>query len=280
MALAVDMCLISAAPLRADPIGDRIFATIWDGGGNDTFDLSAYSENLNIDLRPGEMSTFSIDQLARLDSNILSDGSIYNALLYQGDTRSLIENIIGGQGNDTLHGNEVQNEITGGQGNDVMTGDGGADRFIFSGNHGADHITDFDADDVLQFDISGYISMGRLRQMMTDYDGYVEIDFGNGNLVRLDGVQSGELTAAHFNLTGTPEDITAPIQYDRLIKETTSGQNTSKDSDVLVSEHLPDDLAQHLAASSQSPDIDFEMSDAGMLAMMAHLSEGYAVELF
>src|SRR3546814_6954343 len=41
------------------PGGNRIFATIWDGGGVDTYDLSAYSTNLNIDLRPGQHSTFS-----------------------------------------------------------------------------------------------------------------------------------------------------------------------------------------------------------------------------
>src|SRR3546814_1081480 len=29
------------------PGGNRIFATIWDGGGVDTYDLSAYSTNLN-----------------------------------------------------------------------------------------------------------------------------------------------------------------------------------------------------------------------------------------
>lgn len=48
------------------PGANRIFATIWDGGGNDTYDLSAYTNALKIDLRPGSASTFSIDQLAWL----------------------------------------------------------------------------------------------------------------------------------------------------------------------------------------------------------------------
>ncbi|WP_181150072.1 M10 family metallopeptidase, partial [Ensifer aridi] len=48
------------------PGANRIFATIWDGGGNDTYDLTAYTTGLKVDLRPGQASTLSIDQLAWL----------------------------------------------------------------------------------------------------------------------------------------------------------------------------------------------------------------------
>jgi hypothetical protein len=39
------------------PAGNRIFLTIWDGGGNDTIDASNYANGVTIDLRPGEFST-------------------------------------------------------------------------------------------------------------------------------------------------------------------------------------------------------------------------------
>ena len=68
------------------PGANRIFATIWDGGGVDTYDLSAYTTDLTIDLAPGGHSVFSTTQLAALkwDGSQMASGNIYNALLYQG----------------------------------------------------------------------------------------------------------------------------------------------------------------------------------------------------
>ena len=39
--------------LAIDPGGNRIFATIWDGGGIDTYDLSNYTTGVTVDLGPG-----------------------------------------------------------------------------------------------------------------------------------------------------------------------------------------------------------------------------------
>ena len=47
------------------PGGNRIFLTIWDGGGIDTYDLSAYSSNLSVNLAPGSYSVFSVDAAGR-----------------------------------------------------------------------------------------------------------------------------------------------------------------------------------------------------------------------
>lgn len=113
-----------------DPGDNRIFATIWDGGGIDTYDLSAYSTDLQINLQPGQYSLFSNVQRAYLGNGNYAHGNIYNALLYQGDTRSLIENAIGGSGNDTIHGNVTTNRLEGGAGNDALYGYEGADVLI------------------------------------------------------------------------------------------------------------------------------------------------------
>ncbi|AWI61245.1 M10 family metallopeptidase [Sinorhizobium fredii] len=112
------------------PGANRIFATVWDGGGNDTFDLTAYTTALKIDLRPGMASTFSIDQLAWLgggSNNGFAAGNIFNALLYHGDTRSLIENVNGGSDADAITGNQAANTLLGYAGNDVLNGDSGND---------------------------------------------------------------------------------------------------------------------------------------------------------
>jgi len=137
------------------PAANRIFATIWDGGGSDTYDLSAYKTNLRIDLRAGGYSFFSQGQLAYLGGGPnggYARGNIFNALLFQGNTASLIENAIAGSGNDTLVGNELSNTLTGGAGNDTLDGGTGADTLI--GGLGNDTYIVDDAGDAVIEDLN------------------------------------------------------------------------------------------------------------------------------
>ncbi|OAP39871.1 protease [Sinorhizobium glycinis] len=123
------------------PGANRIFATIWDGGGEDTYDLSAYTTGLKVDLRPGKASTFSADQLAYLGggpNNGFAAGNIFNALLYHGKTGSLIENVNGGSAGDTITGNQAANKLWGNGGNDTLWGDVGNDWLY--GGAGADKV--------------------------------------------------------------------------------------------------------------------------------------------
>ena len=122
------------------PDGNRIFRTVWDGNGNDTYDFSNFTGDETIDLTPGGWSTCSTAQLAnnRAYSHGVNyaPGNIANALLYQGDLRSLIENAVGGSGNDRLFGNQADNHLTGNGGNDYLDGGTGAD--IMTGGTGDD----------------------------------------------------------------------------------------------------------------------------------------------
>jgi serralysin len=86
---------------QATPGANRIFMTVWDGGGNDTYDFSNYTTNLSVNLQPGGWTTASTAQLAYLGNGHYAIGNIANALLYQNNPASLIENAIGGSGNDT-----------------------------------------------------------------------------------------------------------------------------------------------------------------------------------
>ncbi len=126
------------------PGGNIVFETIWDGGGNDTYDLSNYGGGITVDLRPGAFSTFSVEQRAdnnaRTGGDLTAPGNIGNALLYQGDVRSLIENAIGGAGDDRITGNQVNNILIGMAGDDVLAGGAGNDMLI--GGSGTD-IADF-----------------------------------------------------------------------------------------------------------------------------------------
>ena len=120
--------------------GNRIFQTVWDGGGTDTYDFSNYTTNLTVDLRPGAWTTTSSAQLANLHytGSQVAEGNIANALQYNGDPRSLIENAIGGSGHDTIIGNAAANLLRGNSGNDSLFGMEGND-FFFS-EDGSDHM--------------------------------------------------------------------------------------------------------------------------------------------
>ena len=92
-----------------DPGGNRIFATLWDGGGKDTYDLSAYKTGVKTRPAAGPAlgllvrSSSPISAAGRNDGH--ARGNIFNALQYEGDRRSLIENARGGSGNDQIVGN-------------------------------------------------------------------------------------------------------------------------------------------------------------------------------
>jgi serralysin len=119
---------VNGAGLGA-PGANRIFRTVWDGGGTDTYSFANYTTNLVVDLDPGAFSLLADAQRAVLDiaTTIKAQGNLYNARLYQGDLRSLIENAYGGTGNDSLSGNVGANVLLGGSGNDQLLGKGGVD---------------------------------------------------------------------------------------------------------------------------------------------------------
>ena len=115
------------------PGGNTIFMSIWDGGGTDTYDFSKYTTNLSINLQPGSWTTASTAQLANLGSGHYAIGNIFNALEYNNNPLSLIENAIGGSGNDTIIGNTANNMLEGGAGNDTIDGVSGTDTALYSG---------------------------------------------------------------------------------------------------------------------------------------------------
>ncbi len=114
------------------PGANRIFLTVWDGGGNDTYDFGNYTTDLKVDLRPGGWTTTSSTQLAKLhyDGSKVAAGNIANALLHNNDGRSLVENAIGGSGDDVIFGNSAANSLLGGAGNDRLYGLQGDDRLV------------------------------------------------------------------------------------------------------------------------------------------------------
>jgi serralysin len=177
--------------IALEPGGNRIFATLWDGNGIDTYDLSAYTTNLSIDLNPGGWSVFSTAQLADLDQFSgdparVARGNIFNALQFNGDMRSLIENAIGGSGDDTIIGNAANNTLTGNGGIDTLYGGFGND--TLQGGFTTDTVFGQDGNDTIRVlagefydNVDGGSGVDVLDHSLSDYSGST-FDFSTGQI--------------------------------------------------------------------------------------------------
>lgn len=181
---------VAAAFTGASETG-KILSTVWTQGASATYDLSNFNEDQLADLRPGQWLRFSSGQIADLNDQApegtaayQAQGNIYNALLYRGDARSLVGNLITGSGNDRLIGNDADNGLTSGAGNDTI--DGGLGDDTISAGSGADRIT---------------FGAGRnlLRDQIGDLDGDAVLDFANGNAVQILGTQAARAAFGVIN---------------------------------------------------------------------------------
>jgi serralysin len=132
-----------------------LFRTVWDGGGTDTYDFSAYGAGfqLQIDLRPGEWTDVDADSTAQAayvgggPNGGHARGQVANALLYNDAQLSLIENALGGFGDDQVTGNHAANRLEGNDGSDALQGLAGND--LLKGGTGNDTLQGGDGEDVL-----------------------------------------------------------------------------------------------------------------------------------
>ena len=118
--------------------GEAITLTLHDTGGTDTLDLGTDNTDQRIDLRPEGISDVF--------------GLIGNLCIARG---TVIENCIGGSGNDSVTGNAADNRLYGRAGADTLLGGAGDDRL--NGGAGADRLEGGEGLDLL--DCSGNASI-------------------------------------------------------------------------------------------------------------------------
>lgn len=111
---------------KAQNAESALWFCAWDGGGIDTFDFSGFRDNQLIDLGQGAFSNVGSDGLPWTNGI----GGIGNVSIAVG---TVIENAIGGSGNDVILGNEADNVLWGRNGNDRIDGGGGSDTAGFLG---------------------------------------------------------------------------------------------------------------------------------------------------
>lgn len=95
--------------------------TIIDDNGNDTLDASAYQIGVQLNLKPGALSS--------VGQNASGMASVDNLAL-GGDT--WIENAVGSKFDDVIIGNERDNRLSGGLGNDWLEGGAGTDTAVYA----------------------------------------------------------------------------------------------------------------------------------------------------
>lgn len=111
------------------------------------------------------------------------------------------DTIFGGDGGDTLYGGQNNDVLEGGAGDDALHGNLGGDQFIFRTNSGVDVIYDFVAGTDTIRVASGINGLsvsepGDLTsRISSDALGNAVIDFGNGNVVTIDGLNATDLLA-------------------------------------------------------------------------------------
>ncbi|WP_026942236.1 M10 family metallopeptidase C-terminal domain-containing protein [Hellea balneolensis] len=108
--------------------------SIYDTGGIDTFDVSIYGTDQTINLMPsGDFAVFS---------SVGDNGGAALVNLISIAVGTIIENAIGGSGNDTITGNDANNELEGNAGNDILDGGDGTDYAVYNGAQSSYTITD------------------------------------------------------------------------------------------------------------------------------------------
>ncbi|WP_415840103.1 M10 family metallopeptidase C-terminal domain-containing protein [Pseudomonas synxantha] len=135
---------------------DKPQFNIWDKEGVDTFDFSGFKQDQIIDLRSGALSS-----VGGLRENVRIG------------TSTVIENAVGGSGNDRIIGNSADNVLIGGAGADNLVGGGGWNTFKFnafadSTRTQADLLLDFntgqDKIDLSQMAIDGKVAFNFVEE--------------------------------------------------------------------------------------------------------------------
>ena len=91
---------------------------IWDGAGTDTLSAGSQTQAVTLYLEPGYWG-----YVGSKAANITAPGQVTV------NFGTVVENVIGGSGNDTLTGNDANNSLDGGAGNDTLYGGAGDDFF-------------------------------------------------------------------------------------------------------------------------------------------------------
>ena len=189
--------------------------TILGGGGTDVIDggdgIDTNSFE-NINAAAADATIAGVNVVLNADGSgtaeYIAGGVAGNPVI--NETFAGIENITGTNNDDTIVSNgDAVNQLQGLAGDDLLTGGEGADSFVFNEGDDNDTITDFD---VLsdQIELGGVVVDPADAVSLAADDGFGNtlLDFGGGDSITLEGVDSSTLTEDNFVVL-TDEDAPA-----------------------------------------------------------------------
>ncbi len=255
--------------------------TIYDTGGIDTINLSGFSQPQLLDLSPGSFSSLG-------DRPIVGQVHYTNVLSIAADT--IIENAIGGSGNDTIIGNAAANLIEGGAGADSLSGGAGQDivsyssssagvtlylssQAVFGGHATGDVLSSFEGalgsafQDVLYgSDVSNDLNGGGGDDYLYGFGGNDILVGGAGNDVLVGGAGADVLDGGDgedwFYVDGLDTGVFGGAGLDRLFMTDASGQAiTLTNSEIeLVWGNIGNDV---IDVSGNVVDVQYVIGDFG-----------------
>ena len=198
------------------------YSAIWDTSGMDWL-VHNGSADATLDLRAAtlELEEGGGGYVSRVDG-IFGGFTIANSVV--------IESARGGDGNDKINGNDIDNELqgragsdeiyglsgndrldgglgddflVGGSGIDLLTGGVGSDTFFFGERDEGGTVTDFDGNDVLEFESAAQANTVFSSLIQSGDDAILTL---NGTTLTLQGVEASDLSLAGVVVSGTLGD--------------------------------------------------------------------------
>ncbi|MGZ2749271.1 S8 family serine peptidase [Burkholderia stagnalis] len=160
-------------------------------GGRNTINAAAVSGDTSVDLTTG----------------IASIGGTRLTIAHP----ETIQNIVTGDGNDTLKANNADAVLDGGRGNNTLIGGSGKDYFVVHRRTGgSDTIVNFAANRGEVIDLVGFKGKSFANLKLSQDGANVRIDLGDGQSIVLQNQSVSSLTAAQFQFQDT---FVAPAAY-------------------------------------------------------------------
>lgn len=171
-------------------------ATSFDVNGVKTVNVATYLD--------GRVATTTFEAGVRSSFVVEDNGNAFawasKSIIYDGAGNVASSSELYDNGGYIAKGGAGDDVVSGGNFNDTLWGLGGADDFAFAG--GLDRIRDYSQAQGDQLDLTafGVDSLASLQSVATlsDFGGGMRIDFGGGDIVRIDGLSVADLTDADF----------------------------------------------------------------------------------
>lgn len=184
-----------------------VVSNVVDDGGVDTFDFSALTSGVVVNLTPGAYS--SVGKLAGGGQALANLTTSFDAV---------IENLVGTSQADTVLGNAANNLFTGGAGDDTIDGAGGTDSAIYAGTRAGYTLNLSDASAIVSGGPDGTDTLSNVERLHFA-DTKLAIDLGGhaGQVAKLLGAVFGPAAVANKQYVGIGLSyLDAGMTYEQL----------------------------------------------------------------